>query len=400
VEAQTELQTYLEQGKSALAQGKGREAAIAYAHSAQIEPDAPQVHLGLAEANLALGNYSVVQIACKRVQALQPEGGLESRLAQALLDLLDHRYERALQNVDAVISEDPTIAYAHALRSYLLRANGQDYDANLARARAMRLSYGGRFDDSFPPLEAPKTPVYNSTNTIKNEPTNGNGTVNGKAPMERDAGQTWSRPNGLRRQVIRTRFALSRYPTLITTILIAINVIVFLFSSLNPDLVIQGALYGSLLDPGVYWHLITSMFVHANIEHLGLNMLSLFFIGRAGEIFYGHWRFLAIYLLSGIIGGVVFLVLTPNGAAVGASGAIFGVFGALGVFYLVNRRALGAYGSGAIGNWFFWLILNLGYGFLVPNANVAVWAHVGGLVGGAIIAVLLLPRNRRGRRFI
>lgn len=398
MEAQTELQTYLEQGKSALAQGKGREAAIAYAHSAQIEPDAPQVHLGLAEANLALGNYSVVQIACKRVQALQPEGGLESRLAQALLDLLDHRYERALQSVDAVISEDPTIAYAHALRSYLLRANGQDYDANLARARAMRLSYGGRFDDSFPPLEAPKTPAYNSTNTIQNEPTNG--TANGKAQMERDAGQTWSRPNGLRRQVIRTRFALSRYPTLFTTILIAINVIVFLFSSMNPDLVTQGSLYGSAIAQGQLWHFITSMFLHEGIEHLGLNMLSLFFIGRAGEIFYGHWRFLVIYLLSGIIGGLTFLVLTPNEGAVGASGAIFGVFGALGVFYLVNRRALGAYGSGAIGNWFFWLILNLGYGFFVSGANIAIWAHVGGLIGGAVIAVLLLPRNRRGRRFI
>jgi len=136
LEAQTDIQTYLEQGKQALARGQGREAAIAYAHAAQIEPDNPVVHLGLAEANLALGSYGVVYMACRKVQELQPEGGIESDMAKTLLDLLDRRYERALQDVDVVIAEDPGNGYAHALRAYLLRLNGQDYDAGLARARA------------------------------------------------------------------------------------------------------------------------------------------------------------------------------------------------------------------------------------------------------------------------
>ena len=92
VEAQTDIQTYIEQGNYSLAQGQAREAAIAYAHGAQIEPNNPAIHLGLAEANLALGNYGVVQMACKRIQELQPTGGIESIMAQALLDLLDHRY--------------------------------------------------------------------------------------------------------------------------------------------------------------------------------------------------------------------------------------------------------------------------------------------------------------------
>src|SRR5258708_36786682 len=105
LEAQTDVQTYLERGKQALAQGQGREAAIAYAHGAQMEPDNPMVHLGLAEANLALGSYGVVQMACRRVQELQPAGGLEAQSAQALLDLLDRRNNRALQNVSAVISQ-------------------------------------------------------------------------------------------------------------------------------------------------------------------------------------------------------------------------------------------------------------------------------------------------------
>src|SRR5207302_1827351 len=136
LEAQTDIQTYLDQGRQSLAQGQGREAAIAYAHAAQIEPDNPLVHLGLAEANLALNSYGVVYMACRKVQELQPEGGLESTIAQALLDLLDRRCDRALQNVDVSITQDPGNGYLHAFRAYLLRLTGQSYDAGLARARA------------------------------------------------------------------------------------------------------------------------------------------------------------------------------------------------------------------------------------------------------------------------
>ena len=76
MEAQTDLQTYLEQGRQALAQGQGREAAIAYAHAAQIEPLNPLVHLGLAEANLALGSYGIVHMACRKTQEIAPSGPL------------------------------------------------------------------------------------------------------------------------------------------------------------------------------------------------------------------------------------------------------------------------------------------------------------------------------------
>ena len=102
MEAQTDLQTYMERGKEALAHGQARDAAIAYAHAAQLDPNNPMVHLGLAEANLALGDYRVVQLACQRTQELQPEGGIEATTAQALLDLLSRRYERALQNIGLV----------------------------------------------------------------------------------------------------------------------------------------------------------------------------------------------------------------------------------------------------------------------------------------------------------
>ena len=407
MEAQTDIQTYLEQGKQALARGQGREAAIAYAHGAQMEPENPLVHLGLAEANLALASYGVVQMACKRVQELQPAGGKEGWTAQALLDLLDRNYDRALQNIDAVISEDPGVAYAHALRSYLLRAKGQDYDANLARSRAARLSYGGRFEGCFPELDT--KPVYggykgNSTPAITPQEEPVKEASRPAAKQEQVPG--WSQPSPMRRQVVRTRFALSQYPNLVTTLLVAINVIVYLIlailggsiTNIPTDTLVQAGAQNTALitSTGEYWRIFTAMFIHFNILHIGLNMLSLFLVGRAVEVMYGKWRYLAIYLLSGIIGGIVTFFLQPDALAAGASGAIFGVFGAIGIFFIVNRRALGAYGNGAIGQWIFWLGLNLIWGFSTPG--IGILDHIGGLVAGLLLGLIFMPRQRRRSR--
>jgi len=406
VEAQTDIQTYLEQGKQALAQGKAREAAIAYAHGAQLESDNPAVHLGLAEANLALGNYGVVHMACRRVHELQPEGGLESKIAQALIDLLDRRYERALQNIDAVISEDPGIAYAHAMRGYLLRANGQDYDANLARSRAARLSFGGRFENCFPPLDPASSASRGYASSSAETPIHNNG--NGDQRGEREPVPAWSPPGRMQRQIIRTRFTLSQYPSLVTNTLIAINVIVFLLVNLI-SIPIPLAQDNSQVAQGAYWELFTAMFMHLNLIHLGLNMLSLFFVGRFVEILFGKWRYLVIYFVSGLCGNLLSFVIfqahlfppPPPGTTspfyetgvLGASGAIFGIFGALGIFYLLNRRSIG---PGMLSNWVIWLVLNLAFSF---TGGISLWAHVGGLVSGLIITFLLIPRQRGRRRY-
>jgi membrane associated rhomboid family serine protease len=403
LEAQTDISTYMERGKQALAQGQGRDAAIAYAHAAQIEPDNPTVHLGLAEANLALGSYGVVYMACRKVQELQPDGGVESTLAQALLNLLDRRYDRALQDVDSSISQDPANGYAHAMRAYLLRINGQDYDAGLARARAARLSHGGHFENCFPPVEPYVAPAYTGL-----PPTSANGSLDqaaGNSAAQGEAVPTWSRPNGMQRQVIRTRFMLSQNPRFVTNIIIALNVLIYLilaFLSRSPDinqdlLVTAGAQVNLLVSQGEVWRIFTAMFLHFSIIHIALNMLSLFFIGTAVEVFYGKWRYLVIYLGSGILGGVAtYFLMPPDVIAAGASGSIFGVFGALGVFYLVNRRSLGTFGRGAITNWLFWLGLNLVWGFSTPG--IGILDHLGGLVAGMILAALLIPKLRT-RRF-
>jgi rhomboid protease GluP len=202
----------------------------------------------------------------------------------------------------------------------------------------------------------------------------------------------------MQRQIVRTRFTLSQYPSLFTYILIALNVIVYILTRVNEDLLVLLIQYNPVILQGQYWRLFTSMFLHdpTNVLHIALNMLSLFFVGRFVEILFGKWRYLLIYFLAGLGGNILYLVLAPSGPpSLGASGAIFGVFGALGIFYLLNRRAMG---PGMLSNWLLWLTLNLVLGF-AGGANINMLAHIGGLVVGMVVAFLLVPRQRR-RRYI
>jgi membrane associated rhomboid family serine protease len=406
VEAQMEIQNYLEQGRAALAQGQAREAAIAYANGAQLEPNNPAVHLGLAQANLALGNFGVVEMASRQVLELQPENGHEAKVAQALLDLLEHRYDRALQNVDAAIKDDPSVAYVHALRSYLLRANGQDYDANLARARATRLSYGGRFDNCFPPLEPASEPNNDysadpaSSQLTPVSPVNKNENA---ARNERETVPNWSRPTGIRRQAIRTRFFLNQNPGLITNAIITITIVLYLLSTMNRNIFVYGAFFTKDVQAGQIWRFVTSLFIYPPVSLISLliSMLSLFFVGRVVEMFYGPYRYLGIYFLAGILSNVACWLLSLSGIGQGISlgpfGSLLGIFGAIGVFYFANRRGLGAFGSSAITSWIFWLILNLAMASTGPNPLLAIGVELFALVVGMIVAYLLLPRSNAGR---
>ncbi len=146
-------------------------------------------------------------------------------------------------------------------------------------------------------------------------------------------------------------------------------------------------------DGHEYWRILAAMFLHVGLIHIALNMLSLFFIGRVVEMFYGPWRYLLLYLVAGVVGGLCALIFDPTHAVVGASGAIFGVFGAMGSFYFINRQSLGMYGRGAISNWLFWLGLNLIWGFSFAGISIA--AHIGGLVAGMLLGWLLLPKMGR-----
>lgn len=392
MEVQKDLQTYLEQGRTALAEGHGREAAFAFAHGIQLEPENLAAHLGLAEANLAIpGNETIVRRACQQIFDLQPESGTESKIAEVLLDVLDKRYENGLKNIVNVVQDDPGNLYAHALHSYLLRATGQDYDAQQVLRRVRRQSSGKSFENCFPPLDPPPPQVTPTTAATKEQILNGN--TARQATRERAATPLWTPPN-TRNQLIRTRHYFSQHPGIITNVLIGINVLIFLLTSLNATPELSYAQLGQFLPlifAGQVWRLLTGMFLYGSIFSVIIAMVTLFFIGRIVEIYYGPFRYLAIYLLSGIAGGLIpALFGLPQG--LGSSGVMFGIIGALGVFYIVNRQAIGGFGNNAIITWAFILILNLAF---VANQGVGLLlAVVLTIVISMAISYLLISRSR------
>lgn len=137
---------------------------------------------------------------------------------------------------------------------------------------------------------------------------------------------------------------------------------------------------------GDWWRLVTSMFLHGGYLHIALNMYSLYYVGSILEIQIGRWQFLLLYLGSGIAGSAGALVWSPLSPTVGASGAIFGILGAL--FILERRGSIATEGqiAGLI-------VLNLVFTFAL-SSYISVGAHVGGLIGGVIL-MWLFQQSRR-----
>ena len=168
---------------------------------------------------------------------------------------------------------------------------------------------------------------------------------------------------------------------LITISLIVINAIVYLLSLIDYNGIVNNfANYYLYVQNGEYYRLITSMFVHANILHLLSNMYALYVVGPIIEKYYGKGKYLLIYLGSGIIGSLFSVVLT-NYASVGASGAIFGLFGALLYFGYKYRATLDGFLRSSI---IPTLLVNLILGFMIPGIDIS--AHLGGLIGGLLLS--------------
>jgi rhomboid protease GluP len=186
--------------------------------------------------------------------------------------------------------------------------------------------------------------------------------------------------------------------------LIAINVAIFLLlytrggPSDETALRDMGALSPQLVENGDWWRLVTSMFLHASVPHILFNMTSLFAVGTLAERLYGSAKFLAIYLGAGLIGSicsVAFAVMSGqiNELGVGASGAIFGVAGALIAvrFHpsdIIPERLRQRVSSSLIPL----VLVSLVFAYLTPHVDNA--AHVGGLAGGILLSfVFPLPRR-------
>jgi membrane associated rhomboid family serine protease len=160
-------------------------------------------------------------------------------------------------------------------------------------------------------------------------------------------------------------------------------------NALSSVLIAFGAKDNDLILQGQYWRFVTPIFLHANLLHVGLNMLNLAVLGVFLERLVGHMRFLLIYMTTGIVSIIASFYFMPQEISVGASGAIFGLVGAYSVFVLMHRRAFRKGGIPAL----LWLIIviagNLSIGFFVPNVDN--YAHLGGLLSGCLLGWWFTP---------
>lgn len=178
---------------------------------------------------------------------------------------------------------------------------------------------------------------------------------------------------------------------IITYAIMAICIIMFalmyIFGNGSEDsytLIKFGANCDILTRMGEYYRLFTSMFLHIGIMHLICNMYSLYVIGKEVESLFGKCKYLLIYVLSGICGSILSMAFSHNNVSAGASGAIFGLLGALLYFGYYYRTYLGVTMKSSI---IPVIIFNLVIGFLSPGIDNA--AHIGGLVTGILIAMLV-----------
>ncbi len=207
------------------------------------------------------------------------------------------------------------------------------------------------------------------------------------SPAQRKAERRWSRPRAV--SVADTR-------PIVTYAIIGITVFTYLLTlipGIGADIqdslqFFAPTLYPELTGRFEPWRLLTAALVHGSLLHVGLNMLALWMIGRSLEPLLGRWRFLSLYVLSALGGSVAVALLSFLTPVVGASGAIFGLFGAL----LVIGRHIGANIAGIA----IVLGVNLVIGF-VPGFNVSWQAHIGGLLVGLLVG-FIFTRTRAPRQ--
>ncbi len=183
----------------------------------------------------------------------------------------------------------------------------------------------------------------------------------------------------------------NRFP-MITYWLIAVNVILYfvpvLFGQYN-DLINNYSIWGPAVRDGQYYRLLTGIFLHGGFFHLLFNCYALYVIGSQVENFLGRFKFLIIYLAAGISGALFSTIFGGNYASIGASGAIFGLMGALVYFGYHYRVYLGNVVKSQI---IPLIVINLVLGFCVSGIDN--FAHIGGLIGGTLTSIALGVKDK------
>ena len=202
-------------------------------------------------------------------------------------------------------------------------------------------------------------------------------------------------PQGVAKVAQRVRRASSTDTTgYVTKALVALMVLIYLaelaqgsdVNGTGSSIYEQGALYGPLVAQGEWWRLVTSAFLHYGPLHLGMNMLALWWFGPALESFLGRFRFLLLYVVSGLAGSAGALLRTPLSPTVGAAGAIFGILGAA---LVLERQGTYVFGGSVLGL----IVINLAFTFFVPGISKG--GHIGGMIGGGL-GIFALSRFGRG----
>jgi rhomboid protease GluP len=182
---------------------------------------------------------------------------------------------------------------------------------------------------------------------------------------------------------------------LVTLGLMALLMAVFIWQFATGSLestervIASGALYRAAVLNGEWWRLFSCLFLHGGVEHLLGNLFMLYILGMASEHGLGATRHVLVYFVAGVVGAVLSMSLHP-GPSVGASGAIFGLAGAV-IAFLYRRQSLFHVRDKRIG-WvlLIWAAYTVGLGFLDPQIDN--WAHIGGFIGGCVLGALLAPR--------
>ena len=208
-------------------------------------------------------------------------------------------------------------------------------------------------------------------------------------------GSTPGYPNATPPRYVMLR--LPRVTPVVTYVLMGITIAVFFVQIMTQYVLGQdlaaaiGMKVNELIIGGQLWRLITPMFLHGSILHIAFNMYALFALGPGLESYYGHGRYLTLYLLSGFAGNVISFLFSGN-PSLGSSTAIFGLIGAEAVFLFRNRRILGSMAQRALTNVIVIIMINLMLGSV--SRGIDNWGHMGGLLGGTFFAWFAGPLFR------
>ncbi|MDQ7024893.1 MAG: rhomboid family intramembrane serine protease [Anaerolineae bacterium] len=233
----------------------------------------------------------------------------------------------------------------------------------------------------------------------ESQPTPENDTKRQGHPLTDIAEQARQQPQKKVKQTVNLRFPETVTKPRLTYILIGINIFIWSLQFFVPREIVVALFNGAFLDVDAVlnqrqiYRLFTAMFLHIEIYHILFNSMALYYIGQHVERFFGRRRFIIIYLLGGLAGSILSLYVGANG--LGASGAVMAIWGAEVVFWYQHRQMFGAMATKRLRMTAIIIIFNFVVGFAANaqgTANIGNFAHLGGLIGGSILAWLIGPR--------